>query len=643
MPQPAPKGRTSDVSGGLLTAAIVATAALPVIPAPAGWDVYGVRFVCLCFTVVMWGVAGLGGALRRPDRGDALWFGGIGAFAGVVIVSTLLGYAPLEMLVSGNAYYEGASTWLLWLAVLALASLANPVRAMRRGLLWSQVPVGLVAAVATVQGLSGSLALGGFENSNHIVAGLVLAAPVSLALARSAPGPAWRWASVATAFLATTATLASRSSAGALGVGVAIVLVLGLAPELVGLGSPALRRAARWTAASLVGLAAAIAAYMAAVPYSLPGLRNEIVGGSLTSRLFFWRSTLRMLAERPVLGLGADGFEAAVQRALDGSAGATQVLKTNFDWSPVAGDPHSLTFTILSFFGIAGALAVIAIGVAWALSMYRSREAGRLSTTRMAFVIGAVAWLAAMQFLIVSVQWAGYPAMLLALAIARRGSGPAADARLLGSRVGRAALAVAVAVVAVFGASVLVGNYRFGTALSGGAEEYFAAMEGAAAAQPTMPYYRWVALDSRGGLLDGTPGAIEAFQADVDASSPAILGDVRYMVVLVRTSLDEAYASGRTDLEWEKRRLAELTAASPEFHQVIMENAHLAILSGDTRTAEELLAEVDAMGLHPTRYFLYTYYLMLADGQTASAQALRAELLQRGVPARLLDRPVPGS
>ncbi len=228
--------RSTDRSPGAIAVAvaIAGTAVLAVVPVAATWDTYAVRFAGLLVAGALWVLAGMLRGLRMPEKRDFVVLAPLLAFAVSVVVATSMGYAPAQMLTFGNGYYAGAVTWVVWLLIVALAMLARPSRLMRSGLMLAQAPIAVVALAAIFQAARGSKALGGFENSNHFVPGVLLATTISLALA-STEDVAWkRWASRGCAAAMAVAVVSAGSAAGFLGLATILLLVGFFNPGLFG-------------------------------------------------------------------------------------------------------------------------------------------------------------------------------------------------------------------------------------------------------------------------------------------------------------------------------------------------------------------------------------------------------------------------
>lgn len=613
--------------------AIAATAVLAVIPAGGAWDVYGVRFVGLMVSVALWALAAMLGGVRRPERSDWPFLGSLAAFGVAIVVSTTLSYAPLELLTFGNGYYGGAVMWLAFLLVAGLASLVRPEGELRAGMLIAQIPVAVVVLVAGFQVFFADRVNGVFDNSNHLVPGLLLIAPVCLALARTQSG--WsRNASIVLAVATWLVLLRSGSSAGAGAVVLEVALLAWLAPSLLGLQAGKAIRRARIAATSVVAGVAVFAVVALAVPGVLPqGLRTvvqtQVFGESLSTRVYLWGLATGSLQESPVFGLGADGYEAFVQQTMRETVASTGLMKAFHEQSPVAQDPHNLVLLVTSSFGLLGLLLGALAAVLWLRSALLLLATGQGRTQRLAFLIGVAGWAAAMLLLPLSVQWGAFPAMMIGLSIVRaaREDRPPSTVAVWA---GRVAGGVVVLAALVLGGSALAGIANFAAADSARAAGVVAKLEAARAVQPTMSYYEFLLLDARGRALGKGAADVAAYQKAVDEAGPAIAGDARYRVLLLRNSLDQAFLSGRTDLTWERAELAKLESMAPGLPEVRIERIHLDLLDGDLEAGLNGLLALEPYASSFKRYGLYRYYYALFAGREDVLPALRAAALSGG-------------
>lgn len=625
-----------------LAAAAFLTVLVAVAPAPTGWDVYALRFAALLISLCAWVLAGFLGGLRRPERTDLPLLGAGLLLAVLVLVSTALSYAPAELLTFGAGYYLGASSWLAILAIGACAILARPTAALRRALRFAQVPLAVVALIAIGQVVAGDpRVIAGFENSNHLVPGMLLGGSMAFGLAQGASA-APRAASLATAGLTWLACLLSGSQAGAGGAIVSIAAAGLLCPGVFGARAAQRQKMVRIATviAAVILLTAAVAAGASRSAGNDP--LESLFGSSLSARASYWRWAAHV-GTASLFGAGADGFEQSAQKLvrLDDAAVLSQgaVVET----APVAGDPHSLPMLVLASFGIPGLLVACALVALYAVSAAAVLRRRQGRSLRAAWIAGALGWAAAMCLLPFSVQWAGLPAMLLGLPLMREtesADAPSAPAvRVVASAVGLVGMAASL----ILAASTVTGAYWYAEADRAVTDaEALASMRRAAAAQPTMGFYRFIVLDIEGKRAMESGEGIDTFHEDVDAAGPAIAEEPRYMALLVRRSLDEAYLTGRSDLSWERRVLERLSAEAPGWLEVPMERAHLELLDGNPAEAEVQLTSVLPYATHLKRFGLYRLYFARAVGRAdLAAQALTTAVVDEETALLSKDPAVP--
>lgn len=623
----------------LLAAAVVLTAALAALPVGTSWDLYAARFSGMMLACAAWSGLGILGVLRAPSRGDRWVMASLVALAAAVIVSSAQAYAPGQSLTYGAGYYTGAATWVGAFAVTALASLSRPGKGMRDGLLLAQAVPGAVGLVAVLMALAGRPVTASFENSNHLVPGLLIAAPVSLALAASsrATGLA-RWGSRGAGIFALLGAAMSGSTAGAVAAAGAVGLLAVFLPQTLRIPE-GWRRGVRTTTVALFGVALAVL-LAAMLPGQLPtplgsAAESVLEDPSHRDRTVLWAIALRAAAEKPVFGVGADAYEVAGQRLMTGAPDT--LLQFATETGPVTPDPHSAPFLVIASFGIVGATALISVVAAWVFEVRRLSVTESGYALRVAFGIGAASWAASLCLLPASVQWGAFPAMMLGLALTRAESSPIRR----GHRVLLVALSAFVGILALLlSFTALAGAYWYSRALNADRPAAAsAALARASAAQPTMGFYRFLVLDAAGDELGADDTALKRYQAQVDNAGPAVTEDVRYMAMLVRNSLDQAWASGRTDLEWEKQKLAQLESVAPALPEVRLERAHLALVAGDVATAKTQLEQLTqhswVTGLR--RFGLYRYYYAHLTGRQELLPQLRQDAIVDAETERLVE------
>jgi putative inorganic carbon (HCO3(-)) transporter len=251
------------------------------------------------------------------------------AYEVAIAVQSLLLLAYLASWVRTPADLRFVAASVLVTTLLAVAAMA----ALRQGL--SLPGIEGVGDRVTAQGLD---RLGGtFGSPNEAASYLVVVLPVALALALAPLGRPLRLLAALTGAAAATALVLTYSRGGWLGVAVALVLLLALGGRR---GAIPLRRAV----AVLAVAAAALLPFMPAIAARLLGDPDNAAGSRLPLLDLAWR----MFADHPVLGVGANGFGAAIP------AYATPDL--DLTWLYTVHDRYLL---VLAETGIVGLLAYL--------------------------------------------------------------------------------------------------------------------------------------------------------------------------------------------------------------------------------------------------------------------------------------------
>jgi O-antigen ligase len=291
-----------------------AAAVLPFVVVPAWYDPYYWPKVCTLYAAVAVGVLSLlrtDGALWLRDLGAPLRTA-LGGWLAALGIATALSVDPLLSFVGEDYRYEGFLTWLAYgaLAAVSARALRNPRRlhavlglilagagvmsgiALMQHLGFSPVPVdatrrGWVRAWATT---GSPLALGAY---------LVLLFPLSVALyAESRGARRVTYGVLVLALYAAIVATEARADWAALALG---VLAWGVA-----VGRATVGRVVR-PLAVLAALCAAVtpAVLQTGAPAALGHVSDA---GSMTSRLFIWRTAAPLVFERPWFGWGPDTF-----------------------------------------------------------------------------------------------------------------------------------------------------------------------------------------------------------------------------------------------------------------------------------------------------------------------------------------------
>jgi putative inorganic carbon (HCO3(-)) transporter len=234
------------------------------------------------------------------------------ALAAILITATLLAPDPGLSLWGSYERQFGLLTWLAPLALFAAALLAlgDPGRQGRlvQVLVWTSTPIvlyGLLQALGadplTWDSDGAAAVLSSLGRSNFLGSYLVLVMPLTAAASLVANR---RWPLALLLAGQLLVLVLSRARAAWLGL-LAAAVVFGLLWLLV---SGRRRLAGRL---ALLGLVLLISLVALLLIFGLPAALTE--GGSTAARLAIWRSTLPLIAERPLLGYGPDGLQLAFQ------------------------------------------------------------------------------------------------------------------------------------------------------------------------------------------------------------------------------------------------------------------------------------------------------------------------------------------
>lgn len=583
-------------------------------------------------------------ALGRLPRSDASFVRApllaAAVFSGIVVLSSAVSPYRDQALTWGGVGYFGAP---LWLALAIVFTGAARVRLSRRDRMWlalalAWVPVSALWTLLDVA--AGRLPSGGFNTSNPLAAMLVLAVPVGLWGASVATSRAERVAWLASAAVAVAAVLAAGSAAGWLALAVEAGGVVLLAPGLLGIapGSRAARVARAAYAAIAAPLAGLVTVWFAAPDAGvLPHARVQVFGDTYLTRLEMWRMAAGVVRDHPLLGAGADSFQLAAQPHL---TARLLELELTTGINTVPPDPHSIPLLVAASFGVLGLVAFAVLAALWVRSALVARDGEPDETTlaRRAAFLGVTAWGIAGLFIPWAVIMGGAPALVAGLAIAApAGATPVEPGARTGAAAGvwgglahvagRVVAGAAAAALLGMAGMQLVGLVRIDGALA--APDPVTArvrFESAAKAQPTYAYPRFMAAELTGRYLGGDSTALAEWRSRVD-SDAALWRNAAYLALLARDGLDQAYRFRRTDLSWELGLLERAERISPDHPDVVLERAHVAVISGDlTRAADALDATALFAPVEP-RHALYAYYLAVASGEpTSVVSGMRDEL-----------------
>lgn len=555
----------------------------------------------------------------------------------VLVASAFSPYAE-RALTWGSIGFFGAPLWVALLLILWASGHLSITRDRRwwiAGAVAWAVPSLAVAASEVARSVP---VAGGFNTGNHFSAMMVALAPVFLWLGSASESSAQRIVGYALAGACVAAVIVANSAAGSLGLVAAGVVIVAVSPTSVGARTPGAVRMLRLSTGAIVGLAAillvAAAANMAAVPASVRDIvQQDVLGPTFTTRVEMWRASARIFAERPVFGVGADGFHLAAQPHLSERLFATEQA-TGVLASPP--DPHSLPVLVAVSFGLVGLIALLALATQWLLATFRRRdtEPPDAREARLCCAASTVGFFVALSFLPWAAIMGGFPLLIAGIAAADPDSVTRGESTpfLL-----RAAGVVAAIVLVALALLLLTGLWRIDRAVnSSSARAAIAEYSAAGRLLPTYPYSRFMALHAEGQRLGGSPDAVADWQRRVDADT-RIHGDATYSLLLLRDALDQAYRWGRSELSWERTLLEQAGQQFPNAPDRDLEHAHLLLLEGQLDEAGRILDGLQYLAAVETRVGLYRYYLVVAQGNSAEAALLRSELEAEYGPLQLLE------
>jgi O-antigen ligase len=558
--------------------------------------------------------------LTATDRALSFWGSYERAQGWLTLASATL------LLLLTAAYLQGRDQ--LDRLALALVAVAPPLvlLGLAQALGWSPLPL-FTDARSPVYATLG--------RSNFLGAMLALLAPLTLALLVSAPRGRRIW--VALLLAGELSVLALTQARGAWLALAAAVGLWALVMAWARIG-PHLRR---WLA--LVGGVAGVGAAAALVAAFATGAVNA--QGSTAARLTIWRATLRLIAERPLLGHGPEALGLLFPRV------APPELVYYEGRGVLVDRAHNLLLDTAVTTGLAGVLALCALlALFFALSW---RAAARTEDTRtralLAACLAAVAGNLAGNLVSFDVTaTATTTALLMALAVAlarlenpapHAAGAPGGDPRPLG-RGARTALALLVAVG--FGAAVLYANVRplladaaaltaDRLAAAGEWEGAIAAAERAVALAPWEPAYRrmlsWAHLQAvvQGG---GAPGV------GLPRAEGALLAarDLRPLDAQTWAALGELY--GKWGNGWDPGQLPLATAAYEQAVTLAPNSAMLqtawgmvALEGGHFPEAAAHFRRAVALDATDARAWAHLGEAELAQGRVGEARAAFQEAL----------------
>jgi putative inorganic carbon (HCO3(-)) transporter len=326
---------------------------------PAKWGAVTVTAV-ICIAVLFWH-----GPVRAPRL--ALWIGA--ALMVLIGLAALNGLDPSYVWSGTPERRLGFLTWLLFAGCFLVGAALHTEGALTvfaSGCVLAGAFTGGYTLVELAFGEpieldSVTSRLGGpFGSSAYLGAAACLLLPVAAAMAGRAATPGrWRALAGATALALLVALLGSGTRAAWIAIAVTGVVVVA-------------SRTHRFAIRTVVACGGALALATAAVATRLTDVLDRQV--SSTSRLDEWTVALRVIAERPLLGAGPEGYRIAFADGVDASYERTYGRLVMPDRA------HSGPLDVAAFAGVpAAVLYLIILGVVmwFAVSAIRHRSAVR--------------------------------------------------------------------------------------------------------------------------------------------------------------------------------------------------------------------------------------------------------------------------
>ncbi|HEY7072166.1 MAG TPA: O-antigen ligase family protein [Acidimicrobiales bacterium] len=446
-------------------------AAVLVLAVAAAMDPWGLR----PFTTVRWAIVGVAAAAaaastrwRVPKRLLAAWL----ALLGLLALATVLALDPLIALLGHPRRHLGLLGWLVSALAFA-AGTGIPAEGVRRVVARAGVVAGLVTGASVLADLAGwdpagtsfagGRAGGLLGQPAYLGAVAVLLGPLALGVALDAEqGRRWQAAAWVAAAGAALAALASQTRGAWVGLAVAAVVAWPWLRQAM--SRSWLRRAAGAHRAAVAAAGAVVLVGLVVVgPVGTRGadlLDPGQAGGR--GRVDEWALAAHVIADRPALGAGPEGYRIAAPAHIDpGYArrhGRDEVVDRAhdgpLDLAAAAGIPAALLY--------AGLLAAVAIACGRVVRRAPDPVAAGAA-------VGVVAWIVQ--------QLVGFPiaevdplAWLLAgavLVVAGSGAAAAPGAERWWEKVGRALAAVLAVALVPLGVTAVMADRSLEQAVDG--------------------------------------------------------------------------------------------------------------------------------------------------------------------------------
>jgi len=582
---------TRFAPAALVVAAFVAPGAwlvtrLPPIPIAKGLQLATMGLWCLAI--------GLGFCRFELPARRLLW--GVAAIGVSVSLSYLAGGSLPEVLLYDLFAEMPLIHWVAFPVVFVLAAgmrlrAAEILRAL--GLV---VVLGVFMAGAMTYGQLVSGGNGVFGSTAYSITALAPLIPLGAVLAFSSDGaPRAIWVA-ATLVIAVVLSFFSGSMTGA------VATLFGVSASIVVLASGTRRTRARlaWLAGGLLASALLILALLVVQLPALSGAwatpaRLGALDKNTVSRLYLWEGAQSMLMARPVLGFGPSGYRLRAAEFLRPDAlqfGAdTQGNADPTVYSPQS--PHSIVWEVATRLGLLGLLAFAAMGALWGLTLQeRLTAAASEGVLRIGLAASFITALVCM--LVNPVLFA---IGLLAPVMAGLAVSPhwAAGEFRSGDAPRRWGLAAAGILVILVAAWLSFGEWRAFEVRFALPEQAIRANHDVLRVLPGHPMSLRRLLENE-ILAASDDQTVRAAQLAVDASSTSIRSFAPNMVNFTAYSLAQAERTGRRNLGWEARQLAEAAVVLPPIPSLVAERLHLAVLAGDPVAVRAALPDAERWG-----------------------------------------------
>jgi tetratricopeptide (TPR) repeat protein len=401
---------------------------------------------------------------------------------------------------------------------------------------------------------AGTRPVGPFGSSAYLGAAAVLLGPIAVAATAGS-----RRIAIPTGALAAVALIASGARAawvGALVAGAAWLVVRG-APKRLG---------------ALLGAVAIAAVFAFGVAGRVPDLISDRDGGA-RGRLDEWRVATRVIEQRPLLGVGPEGYRIAFGRQVD------TAYEQRHGRDPLPDRAHSAILDVVATTGVLGALVYVALLGLVGRGAIRALRSG--STLYAAMAIGLIGYIAQSLFLFPIAELD--PLAWLFAGILVAATVDLTSVRI--SRVVRPVAAVLAVVALVAGVLDVVADRQAKRAVAALADEQLPRGDGPRRLRPDVLSYHL--LEARAGEARGTPSGFRDALTAVDRALRISHRDPVARMEQGRLQLEQARVTGEPrDMARAVATLKRLVAGDPHNAAAWLRLGVASAVAGDDRGAE---------------------------------------------------------